>query len=73
MKITMVRVPVYARKETTAYKETTQIAYAEDLNKDRTTVMWKGVMGSMIKNRHGEWSVINTNRSKYEIQSIKKA
>lgn len=69
--IKMMRVPVYARIQPGSYKETTKVAYVEDLNSNRTGVAWGNVLGTLIKDRNGEWAAINTNKAKYDVIEIK--
>lgn len=70
--IKMVRVPVYASTQPTVGKETTQKAYInpERINEDSVVVCWKGVMGRMGGYKDGCYTVIHTERAKYEIIEI---
>lgn len=69
-KVVMTRVPVYARRDATTYKETTQTVYIQDPSARRTNVYWKNVIGSLNKNQRGEWASIDTDRANYEVDSL---
>ena len=71
--IRMTRVPVYASPQPTAQKETTQTAYIESPDTQRTGVVWGNVLGTLSKNQDGDWATINTDRARYEVESVELA
>jgi hypothetical protein len=69
-KITMVRVPIYASKDVSAYKETVVDGFIADPEAKSSAVYWRGVIGTIHKNRDGDWSGIETDRARYEIAEV---